>query len=96
MMTSSNGNIFHITGHLCGNSPVTGEFTSQRPVTPSFDIFFDLRLNAHCDVYVMRLMVTAPQAIIGTPEMTIMQLWYYAPLLPSSQSHKNNQSPINE
>ena len=25
------------------NSPVTGEFPSQRPVTRSFDIFFDLR-----------------------------------------------------
>ena len=31
---------------LCeGNSPVTGEFPSQRPVTRSFDVFFDLRLN---------------------------------------------------
>ena len=31
---------------LCaGNSPVTGEFPSQRPVTRSFDILFDLRLN---------------------------------------------------
>ena len=44
-MTSSNGNIFRVTGHLCG------EFTShrwippQRPVTWSFDIFFDLRVN---------------------------------------------------
>ena len=28
-----------------GNSPVTGEFTAQRPVTRSFDAFFDLRLN---------------------------------------------------
>ena len=28
-----------------GNSPVTGEFPSQRPVTRSFDVFFDLRLN---------------------------------------------------
>ena len=28
-----------------GNSPVTGEFPSQRPVTQSLDIFFDLRLN---------------------------------------------------
>ena len=28
-----------------GNSPVTGEFPSQRPVTQSFDVFFDLRLN---------------------------------------------------
>ena len=31
---------------LCaGNSPVTGEFPLQRPVTRSFDVFFDLRLN---------------------------------------------------
>ena len=26
------------------NSPVTGDFPSQRPVTRSFDVFFDLRL----------------------------------------------------
>ena len=31
---------------LCaGNSPVPGEFPSQRPVTRSFDVFLDLRLN---------------------------------------------------
>ena len=31
---------------LCArNSPATGEFPSQRPVTRSFDVFFDLRLN---------------------------------------------------
>ena len=28
-----------------GNSPVPGEFPSQRPVTRSFDVFFDMRLN---------------------------------------------------
>ena len=28
-----------------GNSPVTGEFPAQRPVTQSFDVFFDLHLN---------------------------------------------------
>ena len=46
MMTSSNGNIFRVTGFLCG------EFTghrwiprTQRPVTRSFDVFFDLRPN---------------------------------------------------
>ena len=27
------------------NSPVSGEFPAQRPVTRSFDVFFDLRLN---------------------------------------------------
>ena len=28
-----------------GNSPVTGEFPSQRPVKRSFDVFFNLRLE---------------------------------------------------
>ena len=28
-----------------GNSPVTGEFPAQRPVTRIFEVFFDLRLN---------------------------------------------------
>ena len=27
------------------NSPVTGEFPAQRPVTRSFDVYFDLRPN---------------------------------------------------
>ena len=42
MMTSSNGNIFRVTGLLCGES---GEFPSQWPVTRSFDVFFGLRLD---------------------------------------------------
>ena len=65
MMTSSNGNIFRVTGPLCEwNPPVTSGFPSQRPVTRGFDAFFDLRLNkwltkqsrrnrAHYDVTVM-------------------------------------------
>ena len=37
---------FSVLLDICaGNSPVTGEFPSQRPVTRSFDVFFDLRLN---------------------------------------------------
>ena len=45
MMTSSNGNIFRITGTLCG------EFTGHRwiPLTKAsgaeFDFFFELRLK---------------------------------------------------
>ena len=39
-MTSWNGDIFRVTGLLCG------EFTDpQRPETRSFDVFFDLWLN---------------------------------------------------
>ena len=42
IMTSSNGNVFRKTE---GNTPVTGGFSSQRPVARSFDDFFDLCLN---------------------------------------------------
>ena len=45
MMTSSNGNISTLLAICEGNSPVTGEFPAQRPVTRSFDVFFHLRLN---------------------------------------------------
>ena len=53
-----------------GNSPVTGEFPAQKPVTRNFDVFCDLRLNkrlskqwwclwfghhAHCDVIIMTM-----------------------------------------
>ena len=38
--------IFSALLAICaGNSPVTGEFPAQRPVTRSFDVFFDLCLN---------------------------------------------------
>ena len=41
---SSNRNIFHVTGHLCGE--FTGDrWIPQRPVTRSFDVFFDLHMN---------------------------------------------------
>ena len=45
MMTSSNGNIFRVTGPLCGEFTGPGEFPTQRPVTRSVDVFSDLRLN---------------------------------------------------
>ena len=45
MMTSSNGNIFRVTGPLCREFTGPGEFPAQRPVTRSFDVFFDLRMN---------------------------------------------------
>ena len=45
MMTSSNGNIFRVTGPLCGEITGPGDFPTQRPVMRSFGVFFDLRLN---------------------------------------------------
>ena len=44
-ITLSNGNIFRVTGPLCGEFTGPGEFLTQRPVTQSFDVFFDRRLN---------------------------------------------------
>ena len=59
MMTSSNGNIFLVAG-LCvcvcggggggGGGGFTSEFPSQRPVTRSFDVFVDLRLNKRMSI----------------------------------------------
>ena len=38
--------MFSVLLAICaGNSPVTGEFPAQRPVTRTFDVFFDLQLN---------------------------------------------------
>ena len=45
MMTSSIGNIFRVTDHLCGEFTGPRKFPTQRPVTLSFDVFFDPRLN---------------------------------------------------
>ena len=45
MMTSSNGTFSALLALCAGSSAVTGEFPAQRPVTRSFNVFFDLRLN---------------------------------------------------
>ena len=62
--------IFSALLAICtGNSPVAGDFASQKPLTRSFDVFFDLHLingwvnngdagdlrryRAHYDVIVM-------------------------------------------
>ena len=38
--------LFSALRAICAeNSPITGEFPTQRPVTRSFNFFFDLRLN---------------------------------------------------
>ena len=43
-----------------GNSPVTGEFPSQRPVTRSFGVYFDPRLNKRLSKLSKRLWFQTP------------------------------------
>ena len=46
---------------LCGgNSPVTGEFSTQRPVTRSFDVCFDLCLNKQLSKQSRRRWIETP------------------------------------
>ena len=45
MMTSSNETFSALLAICAGNSPVTGEFPAQRPMTRSLDVFFDLGLS---------------------------------------------------
>ena len=81
MMTSSNGNMFRVTGFCAGNSPVTagnspiaGEFPLHRPVTRSFDVFFDLRLNK-------RLSKQSRRRSVETPSHS---LWRHCSVVPNS------------
>ena len=50
MMTSSNGNIFRVTGILCGEFTGHRWIPTQRPVTRSFDLFFDLHQKKNSSV----------------------------------------------
>ena len=79
MMTSSNGNIFRVMALCVGNSPVTGEFISQRPVTRSFDVFFDLCLNNGLSEQSRRRWFEMPfdkMLFIGTMNWVIVQKRY--------------------
>ena len=44
-MTSLKGSISALLALCTGNLPPTGELSPRRPVTRSFDVFFDRRLN---------------------------------------------------
>ena len=45
ILIRTHGHFSALLALWAGNSAVTGEFPAQRPVTRSFDVFFELRLN---------------------------------------------------
>ena len=61
---------------LCeGNSPATGKFPSQRPVTRSFGVFFDLRLNKRfCKQSRRRWFETPPRSLLRHCNVSIVLL----------------------
>ena len=67
LVTSSNGNIFHVTGLFEGNSPVTGEYPSQKPVTLIFDVFFDRRLDKRLSKWSRRRWLETPSRPLWRP-----------------------------
>ena len=104
-MTLSNGNIFRVTGHLCGEFP--GEFHAQRPVTRSFDVFYDVRLSwvnnreagdlgryrAHYDVTVMHrgiFILTTPSAVTSVLLLCNRSLQIYMPELNRNRSDSSS------
>ena len=83
-MMSSNGNIFHLTGPLCGEFTGHQWIPHTKAVTQSFDVVFDLRLNK----------CLSKQSWGWWFEMPSRSLWCNCNVfgsflkLPSKQSHK--------
>ena len=71
LVTSSNGNIFHVTGPLCGEFTGTGEFPSQRPVTRSFDFFICAWIRVRSHVRFVR----NPHGLLHFWLVTFQQEW---------------------
>ena len=61
MMTSSNRNIFALLAICAGNSSVTGEFPTQRPVAWSFEAGDFRRRRAHYDATVTVMETVYPE-----------------------------------
>ena len=83
MMTSSNGNFFRVTGPLCGEFIGHRWIPSQRPVTRSFDVFFDLRLNKRLNKQSRRRWFEAPSC----------SLWRHCNVRVGPQRTKYIKSP---
>ena len=77
MMTSSNGNIFRVTNPLWAKSTGHRWIPSQRPVTRSFGVFFDMRLNK-------RLNKQSKSRLFETPSRS---LWRHCNALPTFSSN---------
>ena len=73
---------------LCvGNSPVTGEFPTQRPVKWSFDVFFDLGLNNQLSKQSWGWWFWC----YGAHYDIVMIMWYFTAMFRESAVYKSSQ-----
>ena len=64
---------------LCvGNSPVTGEFPTQRPVMRSFDVFFVLRLNKRLSKFLRRHRAHYDVIVMGISFHSAFRYWIFS------------------
>ena len=72
MMTSSNGNIFRVTGPMCGEFTGHRWITRTRPVRRSLGVFFDLRLNKRLSKLSIRRWFEKPSLINAHYDVIVM------------------------
>ena len=71
-MTSWNGTFSALLAICAGNSPVSGELPSQRPVTRSFDVYFDLRLDERLSKHSLGWWLETPHYDVRVMYNTLM------------------------
>ena len=73
------------------NSPVTGEFPAQRPVTRSFDVFFDLCLNKRLSKQSWGRWFETPLCPLWHP---IMKYGFSTETVPGIMKNDNNPTSV--
>ena len=70
-----------------GNSPVPGEFSAQRPVTRSFDAFFDLYLNKWLSKQSWGWWFETPSYPLWRHRNEVAYAWYLPTRIDPSHEH---------
>ena len=80
---------------LCaGNSPGTGEFPAQRPVTWSFGVFFDLRMNKRLSKQSWGLWFETPSRPLWRHRNELVTIYMYTVTNNYTQCNITNPSRI--